>query len=296
MKEQDIKILGICRFSMLGRGDWKAYRNRTDDELESIYEEKAKELFAPERLEARLETFEHLTLASMRGQGDPNFTFLVVSSDRMPQKYRDRLSALCASVPQVVLRFVPPMHISQVVRDYFVETETDMADVMQFRLDDDDCLSRDYIRRLRRHGAGMWRNAHFAVSFPSIYYCITDGPTEGIYRWFSPFFSAGACVRHSSRTVFDFGHYKIQENFVAVTDPHFPCIVTHRGDNDTPRHAPEILRKRGMSKAEDDQILTSIKRHFDFLTIDGMRMSTFDRVPGAEPPALLLEASAPAKK
>ena len=23
MKEQDIPILGVCRFSMLGRGDWK---------------------------------------------------------------------------------------------------------------------------------------------------------------------------------------------------------------------------------------------------------------------------------
>ena len=26
MDEKDIQILGVCRFSMLGRGDWKAYK------------------------------------------------------------------------------------------------------------------------------------------------------------------------------------------------------------------------------------------------------------------------------
>ena len=78
---------------------------------------------------------------------------------------------------QIVLRFVAPMHISEAIRQYAAEVEIDLADIVQFRLDDDDCVSRDYIRRLRRHAAGMWRNSNFAVSFPSIFYCVTDGPT-----------------------------------------------------------------------------------------------------------------------
>ncbi len=273
MDEKDIQILGVCRFSMLGRGDWKAYKGKSDDELAAIYEQKADELFEVSRMEHRLATFEHLTLASMQAQSDQNFSFLVVSSDRMPIEYRRRLEKMCEGRKQIVLRFVAPMHISEAIRQYAAEVEIDLADIVQFRLDDDDCVSRDYIRRLRRHAAGMWRNSNFAVSFPSIFYCVTDGPTGGIYNWYSPFFSAGAAVRHSSRTVFDFGHYKIPQHLVAVTDPHFPCIVTHAGDNDTPRHEAKILRKRGMSVADERSVMRSIGRHFGFLGEDGLRLA-----------------------
>lgn len=273
MKEQDIPIVGVCRFSMLGRGDWKAYKGKTDSELEAVYEQKATELFDPERIEHRLATFEHLTLRAMRSQSDPNFQFLVVASDRMPEKYRKRLESLCREVKQAVLRFVEPMHVSEVLHRHFAEFNLSMADVVQFRLDDDDLVAKDYIRRLRRHASDMWRNANFAVSFPSIYYCVTDGPTEGVYDWYSPFFSAGAAVRHSKRTVFDYGHYKIPHHLVSVTDPHFPCIVTHSGNNDTPRHDASILRKRGMAKSETERVSRDLERHFDFLTKEGVALA-----------------------
>ncbi|WP_347137656.1 glycosyltransferase [Paracoccus sp. SSK6] len=278
MNDRDVKILGVCRFSMLGRGDWKAYRNQPDEALEAIYLNQAQALFAPERLQARLDTFEHLTLRSLANQSDADFRLLVVSSDRMPAEYRARLEAICHGVEQVVLRFLPPVHISDAIHQVAAEIDLPLPGTVQFRLDDDDCVSRDYIRRLRRHAASMWRNAHFAVSFPSIFYCITDGPTEGIYNWYSPFFSAGAAIRHSSRTIFDYGHYAIPTRLVAVTDPHFPNIVTHRGDNDTPRHAPEILRKRGMSKASRSDVERAIERHFDYLTPEGMALCSFDRM------------------
>ena len=263
---------------MLGRGDWKAYRNQPDDALEAIYQEQSKDLFSPERLESRLATFEHLTLRSLANQSDADFRLLVVSSDRMPDVHRARLEDICRGVEQVVLRFLPPIHVSEAIHQAAPDIGLDLADTVQFRLDDDDCVSSDYIRRLRRHAACMWRNAHFAVSFPSIFYCITDGPTEGIYNWYSPFFSAGAAIRHSSRTIFDYGHYAIPTRLVAVTDPHFPNIVTHRGDNDTPRHAPEILRKRGMRPASREDVERAIERHFGYLTPEGMELCSFNRM------------------
>ena len=278
MNDRDAGILGVCRFSMLGRGDWKAYRNQPDEALEAIYASQAAELFATDRLESRLATFEHLTLRSLANQSDTDFRFLVVSSDRMPKAYRHRLEEICRGVEQVVLQFLPPLHISDAIQGAAANIGLALADTVQFRLDDDDCVSKDYIRRLRRHAASMWRNAHFAVSFPSIFYCVTDGPTEGIYNWYSPFFSAGAAIRHSSRTIFDYGHYAIPTRLVAVTDPHFPNIVTHRGDNDTPRHAPQILRKRGMSAASRADVERATERHFDYLTPEGMALCSFDRM------------------
>ena len=52
-----MQVVGVCRFSMLGRGDWKAYRNQPDEALDTIYADKAAELFTPERMEARFATF-----------------------------------------------------------------------------------------------------------------------------------------------------------------------------------------------------------------------------------------------
>ena len=86
---------------MLGRGDWKAYRNKTDDQLEEVYKQKAEELFTAERMIARLATFEHLTLKSLKNQSDPGFRLLVVSSDRMPAEYRQKLTEICAGTAQV---------------------------------------------------------------------------------------------------------------------------------------------------------------------------------------------------
>lgn len=263
-------IVGICRFSMLGRGDWKAYRGQPDDALEKIYQEKAIELFAPERLDARLATFHHLTLASMKAQTDQDFVFIVVSSDRMPAQYQQQLQALCAEVPQVVLRFVPPTHIGEAQRAIMDELGLPFADCLQFRLDDDDCVSREYIRRLRRTGLMNKRQAIFGVSFSQQYYCVTDGPTQGVYNWYSPFFSAGAAVRHPRETVFGFGHYQIPRRMFAVTDPHFPNLVTHRGDNDTPRFTADILKKRGMVPASPAEMRKAVERHFSFLTPQAM--------------------------
>ena len=278
MNATGLNILGVCRFSMLGRGDWKAYRNQPDEMLEKIYAEKALELFDPTRMEGRLQTFEHLTLRSIAAQSDSEFRFLVATSDRLPAEYAKRLAAMCASVEQVVLKFVSPTHISEVIRQSLDELGWPNADTLQFRLDDDDCVSGDFVRRARRHASAMWENQNFGISFAQQYYCVTDGPTEGIYNWYSPFFSAGAMVRHRDRTVFDFGHYQIPSRMMAVTDPHFPNIVTHRGDNDTPRHDAKILRKRGMFIAKPDELRRVRERHFGFLEAEGLSLCCFDRV------------------
>ncbi|SHJ25257.1 glycosyltransferase [Wenxinia saemankumensis] len=275
MARDEIKVLGICRFSMIGRGDWKAYSGVPDDELGPVYKAKARELFAPARMEARLASFEHLTLASLRNQSDPDFTLLVVSSDRMPAPYRRRLKEICDPVPQVVLKFVPSMHVTEVVKAHVAETKLALADCVQFRLDDDDCVASGYIRQLKRHARALWGNRAFGISFSRNYYCVTDGPTEGIYDWPCPFFSAGAAIRHPAKTVFEFGHFAIPSRFVSVVDPHVPNIVTHRGDNDTPRHSAQVLRRRGMKPAKEARIRADIDAHFAFLGRRGLALCGF---------------------
>lgn len=275
---ENINIIGICRFSMIGRGDWKAYRNRSDDELEEIYREKQQELFEPERLETRFRTFELLTLASLDAQTNQNFKFLVISSDRMPKKYREKLQKLCDARPNIILRFVPPMHVADAQLQILSEIGLELGDCLQFRLDDDDCLSKEFIRKLQKHGEMMWRyHSAFAISFPNVIYSVIDGETEGLYRWFNPFLGVGVAVRHPQRTVFGFAHYKMPTTLVATTDPSIASIVTHYGMNDTPRHLKETLKKRGMVKSSAEELDRLLTRHFDFLTPAGRKAAGLDK-------------------
>ena len=47
-----MRIVGICRYSLLGRGDWHAYCGKTDAEVEAVAKEQAKLLFAKDRMNA----------------------------------------------------------------------------------------------------------------------------------------------------------------------------------------------------------------------------------------------------
>lgn len=265
-----IHAVGICRFSMLGRGDWKLFRRLANDRLDAAYAAQADELFAAERMERRLDLFEELTLKGLGAQRDQDFHFLVISSDRMPSRYRDRLVAICAEVPQVTLRFYPPVHVTTAQKEMMEELGLPLADSIQFRLDDDDGISVDFILRARRIASSLWPHVHFGMSFAQHLYCVTDGDTAGVYEWFSPFLGTGAFVRNRTKSVFEFAHYAIPRRMLSVTEPGCPNIITHSGLNDTPRHSEAILRKRGMVRVAPVSLQRVFKRHFPYLSKRGL--------------------------
>lgn len=267
-------IVGICRFSMIGQGDWKAYRKIDPQNLERVYAEKEAELFDEDRMETRLRTFEKLTLASLKAQNDRDFLFLVVSSDRMPPAYQARLRDLCAACQNVVLRFVPPMHVVDAQKDILAELNLIQRDCLQFRLDDDDALSKRFIERLRLHGQALWAQyPAFSISFPNLIYSVIDGDTQGLYRWFNPFLGIGLAVRNAKRSVYGYAHYKIPQAIIGLTDPSICNLVTHHGMNDTPRHRQEILKKRGMVKSSLEELQPIVSRNFDFLSDEGRALA-----------------------
>ncbi|WP_170293922.1 glycosyltransferase [Paracoccus limosus] len=260
-----MNIVGICRFSLLGRGDWKAYQNKPAEEVEQIALEQAVHLFAPARMEARLQSFEQLTLASMRAQTDQNFTFVVLASELMPQPYRARLEAICAGVPQVVLRFFPITSVAAAQRLVFAELGLRLGQTLQFRLDDDDCLCVDFIELMRRNTAGMMKSdLAFAASMRGVMYCKLAGATAGTYNWPVAFFSAGAALRHPTRSVFDFGHFGMAQRFTSITIPGRMALVTNNGMNDTD-FTPMMIKRRNMVLMEPEAVAETAARNFPFL-------------------------------
>lgn len=265
-----MKIVGICRFSLVGRGDWRATRRKSEADILSMASDRAAMLFAPERLEARLATFEHLTLASLKGQTDQDFTFIVLASSLMPEAYQDRLEAICAQVPQVVLRYFPVTSVIDAQVMVFKELGIKFADTLQFRLDDDDCVCADYIEVMRKHTSPLMAVSDiFVASLRGVMLSSLTGPRAGVYDWPVAFFSAGAAMRSPKDSVYKFGHYSMAHWFLSITIPRGMSLAVQNSTNDTTLPNPRQLRRGDMKLMSSSEIVNAQKKFFPFLTETG---------------------------
>ncbi|PZX56228.1 putative rhamnosyltransferase [Cereibacter changlensis] len=282
-----MQVVGICRFSLLGKGDWKTFATPDQTPDAAFLEAQAKALFAPDRLEARLKSFEHITLASLAAQTDPGFTFIVLASKLMPPDYRRRLKALCAAAPQVCLRFFEPVTAYAAQRRVFRELELSYPDVLQFRLDDDDGLCIDFIERMKAAAdSAAPEHEIFTLSMRGVMFCSSGGAAPGTYHWPVDFMSAGAAIRHPSKSIYQFGHFGMAQRFPAIVLTGGMALVSHNGTNDTAFNA-HVVRKRAMELMGPQEAEEAIARHFPFLSTTAKRLIGYEKAEDDEtkPPA-----------
>ncbi|WP_333684794.1 glycosyltransferase [Pontibaca methylaminivorans] len=271
-----MQVVGICRFSLLGKGDWKAFRDKSDEEVQAILDDRAGMLFDPVRLEARLRSFEHLTLASLRAQSDQDFHFIVLASRQMPEEYKARLRALCAGVPQVTLRFFPVTMAHRAQRRVFRALGFDYSRILQFRLDDDDCLCRDFVALMKAHTfERMQGDGVFVASLRNVMYSAIGGPLAGVYHWPVEFMSAGAAIRHPGKSIYQFGHFGMARRFPNVVIDGHLALVTNNGMNDT-RLTRKMIRRRSMERMSGAGIDRAIRDFFPFLSAEGRAIAGLD--------------------
>lgn len=266
-------VVGICRFSLLGRGDWKAYQGASDAEVAAIADQQAATLFAPDRIERRLATLQHLTLASLQAQTDQDFTLIVLAPETMPAPYKQRLSQICSAVPQVVLRFFPLIHVVDAQKAVLAELGMELKTMVQFRLDDDDAVCTTFVERKRQIASRLVAVCTpLALSFRSVLFCSAGGEQAGIYAWDSPFFSAGAALYHPTRSIFSFGHFALMRRFASIVIPDGMSLATHNGQNDTLFDADRI-RRQGFVRMDKAEISKTCASQFPFLTAKGKGMA-----------------------
>lgn len=268
-----LNIVGICRFSLLGRGDWKGTSSKSDAELAEILDARAEMLFAPQRMEERFATFEHLTLKSIAAQRDKDFTFLVCASDRMPAEYRQRLDAITADIPQVAVRYYPATDVISAQNAFFKEQGIDQENCIQFRLDDDDCVFLRFIDRLRFFGEQLEAVNIFGITFSDLIYSSLNHPEGGVYHWHRDFFSAGAAIRHPTRSIYSFGHFAIPRRMPCVTVPYFMPLVTHRGNNDTRPIQTHPTARHQVVRLDAETLKKHIAAHLPFLDETGLKVA-----------------------
>ena len=88
-------IIGHVRFSVYGVTDTKLRPDRANAALARLYDET--------RMARRFFLFERLTLPSLLAQTDQDFRVVIMSSDVMPDRYKDRLLQISEQLPDVAV-------------------------------------------------------------------------------------------------------------------------------------------------------------------------------------------------
>lgn len=137
-----MQVLGLCRFSYPAHGGFQSGHDTIAERIRFLY--------ADARLDERFRLFESFTLPSLQAQTDPDFTLIVVIGTDMPAARREQLEALLKGLPQAQLRAIPPgphrAVMAQVIND---ARQGDKRACIQFRMDDDDAVARDFVAKTR---------------------------------------------------------------------------------------------------------------------------------------------------
>ncbi|MCJ8139684.1 glycosyltransferase [Falsirhodobacter halotolerans] len=215
--------VGICRFSFLGRGDWAVFRGVDTGQEATLLDDIAGALYGPARLAFRRWCLRHVLMPSLAAQTDPDFVFIFLTSPELPEAARAELVGLAASVPQVRVVTSDERSVDAALRPVLMNIErTHNRRLVQFRIDDDDALTPDYVARLNAAARAMAGAGAYAFTLPR--QLIVTRYADAPLRFFDmslPFHSAGCAVRphHRDRTVFSFGHLALGRRFLHVQDP-----------------------------------------------------------------------------
>ncbi|TNJ39769.1 glycosyltransferase [Phaeobacter sp. B1627] len=254
-------MVGVIRFSLL-TPTFNADRFASLDAA-------AAALFAPDRMALRLHLFERLCLPSLLRQSDPDFTLVVATSDRMPQKYLQHLADLMAPHANMILcPFGPDKHFTILKQAYALVPPERESHSILFRLDDDDALDGDFISRTKRLAAGLLplqasAKTPFAISFNRGIYLVKSQtePARVLDSCERAPLSAGVSLVRPARgrgNPYRFNHRKLAQHYPLYSDISVPAFLrTVHWDNHS---APTMMGLTGQHS--ESAIDADLIRHF----------------------------------
>ncbi|MBM2577153.1 hypothetical protein JQC91_12665 [Jannaschia sp. Os4] len=227
----DLQILALVRFAYPGLGGFQTEH--------STVAARQAHLWAPERMEARLRTLEHVCLRTLAEQTDGGFRTLIVTGDALPEPWRSRLHALVASVDGAEVVHHPPENPRDAMeRIVAARVDPDGPPVVQFRQDDDDGVGLRFVERVRRT-AGQCRALHaqhgrLCIDFP-VGYAYAPGPLR-VHRTFRHHLGVAHALMLAPsirRTAVHFPHHRVGHLMPTVTLPDAPMWLRGIGGNDS---------------------------------------------------------------
>ncbi len=228
------RCIGVMRFSVLT----PTYYSERFDSLDAI----AAHIFSPERMALRFHLFERLVLPSLLRQSDDGFDLVVLTAERLPPAHMDRLRALLDPVPHIHLKPVGTEKHYQLLKDGYNGIDPgDATHRILFRLDDDDAVDINYIRRLK----WICRTLHkmhpktetYAIAFNRGFYVRREEGGENevfdaVER--APLSTGTALLAPVSyhRNPYRYNHRALPQHYNTYSDISVPAFIrTIHGDN-----------------------------------------------------------------
>ncbi|WP_136439847.1 glycosyltransferase [Pacificoceanicola onchidii] len=224
-----MQTIGFCRFSYPAEGGFQV-------EHESIRDRMAY-LWSDARMTERFRHFEAICLPGLKAQTDPDFTFVILIGEEMPEHWIARLLELVQDFPQARIEARPPGPHRKVCQSVMNSVRDMDQPCLQFRHDDDDAVAVDFVAHLKQaaQDCASLVSQHRLVGFdwnrgyvarPDAGGLCAD-PNVTPYWGVAQGMSVAAGVR---QTILNFGHNKINQFMPTVTFTAPEMFV--RGHND----------------------------------------------------------------
>lgn len=255
-----VKTVGLVRFSVL-TPTYYSERFKT-------LEETAAHIFSPERMELRFRLFEKLCLPSLLRQSDPDFDMVVLTAESMPAPYLERLLDLIEPLRNIhCLPVGTENHYKLLQKGYNSVPKDGYSHRILFRLDDDDAVDKDFIKRTKSFADALLKmqgeKTSFIIAYNRGFYVRSTDKTAEIFDACerAPLSTGTALVAPagSGMNPYRFNHRKLPQHFNTFTDISVPAFIrTIHGDN---KSNPAQM---GLThKMEAEEIARQLKRHFD---------------------------------
>lgn len=228
-----IKTVGLLRFSVLT----PTYYSERFDSLEKT----AAHIFSPDRMALRFRIFENLCLPSLSRQSDSDFDCVVLTAKSMPPEYLDRLQALLEPLPNIHCRPVGTDKHYQLLKSGYNSVSTDeCSHRILFRLDDDDAIDLDFIKRTKKLTNGLLElqgpDTPFIIAYNRGFYVRS---TKGDHEVFdacerAPLSTGTVLVarRDHPHNPYRYNHRKLAQHYNTFSDISVPGFIrTIHGDN-----------------------------------------------------------------
>ncbi|MES2913734.1 MAG: glycosyltransferase [Pseudomonadota bacterium] len=271
-------IYGHIRFSFYGLTDTRTQPDEDGAALARLYDET--------RMARRFFLFENLTLPSLMHQTDRDFRTVIMSSEVMPDRFKERLSAIAAKLPGAVVEYSHHQRGDLAFHKYMAEASgyKGRANSVHFRLDDDDAVSVNYIARLREITRILSPSTH--ITFPTGVFVFPVSPTEAVgvsmvqQRFLTAIGLATVNGPSFQKNPFQMMHGNVWTRWPVVSDPGFCAhIRSQHFENDSGALQDRILgavqrernSRRGKRHASVvDRRLAETFPWIDRATLDGL--------------------------
>ena len=233
------QVIGFCRFSYPAEGGFQVEHPTLEARRAYLYD--------PVRLNERFAYFETICLPGLRAQSDGDFIFLILIGDDLPEDAAARLFALTADLPQARIVARGPGPHRPVCKAVINEVRDRRRDCLQFRLDDDDTVARDFVARLRADAAlvAPLRAAHRLVALDYNRGFLMRPSAQGLHAEESviPYHSMGLGVAVQAGcdlTVMNFAHNKLNQFMPTVTFTDSAMYVRGHSDRNDSRQKKHV--------------------------------------------------------